>query len=230
MNTKLILASLILGSSSLAMAAPAAPGVTVTTESYGAADIRDHRGDTTPYFRGPAAEPLIQPVYYRDRDPGDPYIDQRDQRDQRDQHNHHIDQRDQRDQGGGWDQGGRWDQSGGWRGRWMPPQYRAVTLASGLPLAANSQTTVNVGAQLGRFGKLDIKPTSGRVMVRQVYVQFANDQVQILRNVDRMLTGHDCLTVDLDGDRRAIKRVIVYGAFGNQGWRRTSGTFSLTAS
>jgi hypothetical protein len=192
MNTKLILASLLLGSSSLAMAAPAAPGVTVTTESYGAADIRDHRGDTTPYYRAPiappAAAPLIQPISYQ-----------------------------------GWHPG--WD-----GGRPLPPQYRAVTLASGLRLAANSQTTVNVGAQLGRFDKLEIKPTSGRVMVRQVYVQFANDQVQILRNVDRTLAGNDCLTVDLDGDHRAIKRVIVYGAFGNQGWRRTSGTFSLTAS
>ena len=122
------------------------------------------------------------------------------------------------------------DPRGGWNGQWMPPQYRAVTLASNLRLAANSQTTVNVGAQLGRFGKLDIKPTSGRVMVRQVYVQFANDQVQILRNVDRMLAGNDCLTVDLDGDRRAIKRVIVYGAFGTPSWRQTGGTFSVTAS
>jgi hypothetical protein len=181
MNTKAILASLLLGSSSLAMAAPAAPGVTVATDRYGAADIRDHRGETTPYYRVPADRPVIQPATWIG-------------------------------------------------GHTLPPQYRAVTLASGLSLAANSQTTVNVGAQLGRFGKLEIKPTSGRVMVRQVYVQFANDQVQILRNVDRTLAGNDCLTVDLDGDRRAIKRVIVYGSFGNQGWRRTGGTFSLTAS
>ena len=193
MNTKAILASLILGSSSLAVAAPAAPGVSVSTESYGAADIRDHRADTTTYYGRPASPPIFQPVDYRDHRDGS-------------------------------------STGGGWNGRWMPPQYRAVTLASNLHLAANSQTTINVGAQLGRFAKLEIKPTSGRTLVRQVYVQFANDQVQILRNVDRMLTGNDCLTVDLDGDRRAIKRVIVYGAFGNRVWRRTGGTFSVTAS
>jgi hypothetical protein len=193
MNTKAILASLILGSSSLAIAAPAAPGVSVSTESYGAADIRDHRADTTTYYGRPAAPTVIQPIDYRDHRDG-------------------------------------WNQGGGWNGQWMPPQYRAVTLASNLRLAANSQTTISVGAQLGRFSKLEIKPTSGRTLVRQVYVQFADDQVQILRNVNRSLTGNDCLTVDLDGDRRAIKRVIVYGAFGTPSWRQTGGTFSLTAS
>jgi len=185
MNTKAILASLILGSSSLAVAAPAAPGVSVSTESYGAADIRDHRADATTYFRGPAAQPIAKPVIM----------------------------------------------PASWGGpHRLPPVYSSVTLASNLRLAANSQTTINVGAQLGRFGKLEIKPTSGRTLVRQVYVQFANDQVQILRNVNRSLTGNDCLTVDLDGDRRAIKRVIVYGAFGNQSWRQAGGTFSVTAS
>jgi hypothetical protein len=188
MNTKAILASLILGSSSIAMAAPAAPGVTVSTESYGAADIRDHRGDTSVYYRGPAASPAITPIRYE-----------------------------------GWHPG--WD-----GGRPLPAMYRSVTLATGLRLPANSQTTVNVGAQLGRFSKLEIKPTSGRTLVRQVYVQFANDEVQILRNVNRALDGNDCLTIDLDGNRRAIKRVIVYGAFGRPTWRQTSGTFSLTAS
>jgi hypothetical protein len=200
MNTKLILASLVLGSSSIALAAPAAPGITVSTESYGAADIRDHRGDATPYFRGDAAgydrAPIAQPV----AQPAPSGI-------------YRI----------SWHPGGD-------GGRPLPPVYAPVTLASGLHLAANSMTTINVGAQLGRFDKIEIKPTSGQTMVRQVYVQFADDQVQILRNVDRALAGGDCLTIDLDGNHRAIKRVIVYGAFGNPGGRRTSGTFALTAS
>ena len=191
MNIKLLLASLVLGSSSIAMAAPAAPGVTVTTESYGAVDIRDHRGDAGEYARAPIAQPVAQPA------PSGIY---------------RI----------GWHPG--WD-----GGQPLPPVYRPVTLASGLHLAANSQTTINVGAQLGRFGTLQITATGGRTLVRQVYVQFADNQVQIVRNLDRTLAGNDSLTVDLDGDRRAIKWVIVYGAFGNQG-RRTGGTFSVTAS
>jgi len=188
MNTKLLLASLVLGSSSIALAAPAAPGVTVTTESYGAADIRDHRGDTDDYHRVPVAQPAPSGIYRI-----------------------------------GWHPG--WE-----GGQPLPPVYRPVTPASGLQLAANSQTTINVGPQLGRFGTLQINATGGRILVRQVYVQFADHQVQIVRNLDRTLTGNESLTLDLDGGRRAIKRVIVYGPFGSQTWRRTGGTFSLTAS
>ena len=191
MNIKLILASLVLGSSSIALAAPAAPGVTVTTESYGSPIVRDHR-DATEYTRAPVAQPVAQPV------PSGIY---------------RI----------GWHPG--WE-----GGQPLPPVYRPVTLASGLHLAANSQTTINVGAQLGRFGTLQINATGGRTVVRKVYVQFANGQEQIVRNLDRTLTGNESLTLDLDGGRRAIKRVIVYGAFGSQGWRRTGGTFSVTAS
>lgn len=188
MNTKVLLASLVLGSSSIAMASPAAPGVTVTTESYGAADIRDHRGDADDYRRAPIAQPVAQPIYRI-----------------------------------GWHPG--WE-----GGQPLPPVYRPVTLASGLHLPANSQTTISVGAQLGRFGTLQINATGGRTVVRQVYVQFGDNRVQIVRNLDRTLTSNESLTLDLDGGRRAIKRVIVYGPFGNQGWRRTGGTFSLTAS
>ena len=198
MNLKLLLASLVLGSSSIALAAPAAPGVTVTTESYGAVDIRDHRTDANEYTRVPVAQPAPSGIY-RIPQPVPSGI-------------YRI----------GWHPG--WD-----GGQPLPPVYRPVTLASGLHLPASSQTTINVGAQLGRFSTLQINATGGRTQVRQIYVQFADNQVQIVRNLDRTLAGNDSLTVDLDGGRRAIKRVIVYGAFGNQG-RRTGGTFSLTAS
>jgi hypothetical protein len=189
MNIKLILASLVLGSSSIALAAP---GVTVTTESYGSPIVRDHRGDADEYTRAPVAQPVAQPV------PSGIY---------------RI----------GWHPG--WE-----GGQPLPPVYRPVTLASGLHLAANSQTQINVGAQLGRFGTLQINATGGRTVVRKVYVQFANGQEQIVRNLNRTLTGNESLTLDLDGGRRALQRVIVYGSLGSQGWRRTGGTFSVTAS
>ena len=164
MNIKAIVASLVLGSSSLAMAAP---GATVTQESYNTTNVvRDHRA--------PVAQPVIQPIYK------------------------------------------------GWNGGRMPPVYRPVLLASGLRLPANGKTAINVGAQLGRFGALQINATGGRTFIQQVYVQFANGQWQMVRNLDRMLNGNESLTVDLDGGRRAITRVIVFGSFGNQEIGRAS--------
>jgi hypothetical protein len=39
-------------------------------------------------------------------------------------------------------------------------------------------------------------------------VQFENGQEQVIRNLDRTLTGHETLSLDLDGDRRTIRRVV----------------------
>lgn len=189
MNTKAILASLLLGSSSIAMAAPAAPGVTLATEGrgdFGTTVVRDHRDADS--YTSSLAQPGIHPIYDRD--------------------------------------GQR-----GWNGRGpLPPVYRPVTLASELRLPGNGQTIINAGAQLGRFGTLQITATSGRVFVRQVYVQFADGERQIVRNLDRTLTGGERLTLDLDGGRRAIRRIVVSGSSSNRTWRRSAGTFSVTAS
>jgi len=185
MNLKAILASLILGSSSLAMASTAAPGVTVSSVSYGSPSVnivRDHRFDSAPIAQ-PVAQPVAQPIYWRT----------------------------------------------GWHGQPMPQVYRPVTLAAGLRLPANSQTEIKVGGQQGAFTTLKLEATGGRSFVRQVYVMFENGQEQILRNVNRTLTGNDCFTIDLDGGRRQINRVIVYGALGQPGWRRATGSFKLTA-
>ena len=84
--------------------------------------------------------------------------------------------------------------------------------------------------QAGRFQKLDIRSASGRTFIKQVYVQFDNGQEQVLRNLDRTLVGNDCLTLDLDGGRRSIRRIVVYGNELNNGFRYQRGTFNVTAS
>ena len=190
MNIKAILASLILGSSSIAMASPTAPGVTVTSVSYGDTTIRDHRTappvsyDDDGAYRAPIAQPVAQPIYYRT--------------------------------------------DNAFNGRWMPPVYRPVTLAADLRLAANGRKEIWVGPQAGAFTTLKLDATGGRSSIGQVMIQFANGQKQIL-GLNRTLTGNECVTIDLDGGRRQITRVIVYGALGQTGWRRAPGTFNVTA-
>ena len=182
MNIKAIIASLVLGSSSVAMASPS---VTLSANAqYGNTVVRDHRVLPAPapiYTAAPAQ------VYFRDT----------------------------------------------WHRQPMPPVYRPVTLASGMHFANDGRSFITVGAQLGRFGKLDISSAGGRTFVQQVYIEFANGQEQVIRNVNRTLVGNECLTLDLDGGRRAIKRIVVYGNplnSGWNGWRRAAGTFNLTAS
>jgi hypothetical protein len=117
-----------------------------------------------------------------------------------------------------------------WRGdHTLPPVYRPVVLASDMRFSGG-RSFITVGAQQGRFGTLQITGARGRAFIKQVYVQFANGQVQVIRNLDRTLTANQALTLDLDGNRRGIARIVVYGSPLFNGWRRTAGTFTVTAS
>ena len=51
------------------------------------------------------------------------------------------------------------------------------------------------------FGSLQISAAGGRTFVQQVYVQFDNGQEQIVRALNRTLTGNQSLTLDLDGNQ-----------------------------
>jgi hypothetical protein len=179
MNIKAIIASLVLGSSSAAIAAPsitisATARGSIGTPSYGTTIVRDRR---------PVAQP--SQIYYRDRPTS-------------------------------------------WRR--MPPVYRPVTLGSEMHFANDGRTFITVGSQAGQFQKLDISSATGRTFIKQVYVQFDNGQEQVLRNLDRTLVGSECLTLDLDGGRRSIRRIVVYGNELNNGFRYEPGTFNITAS
>jgi hypothetical protein len=181
MKTKAIivsLASLVLGSSSIALASPSVTLSTTASGSYSTTVVRDHRV---------AAPSVVQPASWRNNSS-----------------NH------------------------GWRDR----MYRPVTLASDLRFAQQGRTFITVGERMGRFQTLQISAGAGRTFIKQVYVQFENGQEQVIRNIDRTLARTQSLTVDLDGGRRAIRRIVVYGDDlnnGRNGWHRMGGTFHITA-
>ena len=70
----------------------------------------------------------------------------------------------------------------------------------------------SVGAQAGRFNTLMLQQLAGRSFIRQVAVQFANGETQVVRGLNSQL-GRDNrdIVINLDGTNREISRVIVYG-------------------
>jgi hypothetical protein len=185
MNIKAIIASLVLGSSSLAVAAPA---VTV---------VRDHRVEASvaikpvytpvaqPVYTRPVYAPSAQPVYAPPAQPA-----------------YHT----------------------GWR------RPQPVTLASGLRFGSFDRTAITVGSQAGQFGSLQITATGGSNAIKLINIVFADGTHQTVRNVNRTLTGNQSMTLDLDGDRRAIHDITVYGSDPNNGTRRrAAGSFTVTA-
>jgi hypothetical protein len=186
MNTKAIIASLLFGSSSVAMATPSVTVTAAVHDSYGTPVVRDHRLDCAcdDNYESP---PFVAP--------------------------------------GGWSGGGAWD-----GGRPLPPVYRPVTLASGLTFANDGRKFITVGSQAGRFATLQINAVGGRTFIKQIYVQFENGQEQVVRNLDRTLVGNQSLTLELDGNRRAIRRIVVYGNEAATGRRWHQGAFTVTAA
>jgi hypothetical protein len=114
-----------------------------------------------------------------------------------------------------------------WRGEPKPPVYRSVTLASGLRLATG-RTAVAVAGQ-GRFDTLQLTASAGKTFVKQVVVQFGNGQNQVV-GLGRTLDGNDSLTIDLAGNHREIRKIVVTGNELSTGRRRPYGAFSITAS
>jgi len=209
MNIKAIIASLVLGSSSVALAAPSVAFKPTATDRLGATTQRDHRTDGTrervyrPIYRPAPAPIVIKPApvaVYRPIARPAPR---------------------------GWF-------TAGWGGSWHRPSYQPVyqpvTLASDLSFYGEDRKFITVGAQAGLFSKLELNGAEGRTFIKQVYVQFADGQEQVIRDLDRTLSNGECLTLDLDGNRRAIRRIVVYGSAINNGWHRQQGAFSVTAA
>jgi len=210
MNTKTLIVSLILGSSSVAMADPgtsfsasAHGGLAPGAYGDGGVTVRDHRDDD-------------DRQYGRDDDRG--YSRDDDRRYGRDD-----------DRRYGRDDDRRYGRDDDDRRFARRPFRGPVMLASGLAFGNQGRAFITVGSQAGRFGTLQLNAAGGRTFIKQVYVQFANGQEQVLRDLDRTLVGREGLTLDL-GCREAISRIVVYGGAVPSGWRRPQGAFTVTAS
>jgi hypothetical protein len=179
MNLKTILVSLVLGSSSIALAAPAAPTPAPTATVV----VRDHAAGTE-YTVADAQAARPNAIDYKD------------------------------------------GQS--WRGMPKPPVYRPVTLASGMRLTSG-RASIAVGSQAGKFDTLQLTASAGKTFIKQVTVQFNNGQNQVV-GLGKTLDGNDSLTIDLAGNHRKIRKIVVTGNELSTGRRRPFGAFNIIAS
>jgi hypothetical protein len=177
MNLKTILVSLVLGSSSIALAAPAPAPTSATVV------VRDHAAGTE-YTVADAQAARPNAIDYKD------------------------------------------GQS--WRGMPKPPVYRPVTLASGMRLTSG-RASIAVGSQAGKFDTLQLTASAGKTFIKQVVVQFNNGQNQVV-GLGKTIDGNDALTIDLTGNHREIRKIVVTGNELSTGRRRPYGAFNITAS
>jgi hypothetical protein len=76
----------------------------------------------------------------------------------------------------------------------------------------NDRQFINLGADAGRFSALRMDVLSGRVFVKQIGVELMNGQTTGIQ-VNRWMSARDDSSRVIDlGDRRAVRRVVVYTA------------------
>jgi hypothetical protein len=116
-----------------------------------------------------------------------------------------------------------------WRGIPKPPVFRPpVTLANSMRLTSG-RASIAVGSQAGKFDTLQLTASAGKTFIKQVTVQFNNGQSQVV-GLNRTLDGNDSLTVDLAGNHREIRKIVVTGNELPTGRRRPYGAFNIIAS
>jgi hypothetical protein len=88
------------------------------------------------------------------------------------------------------------------RGRWMP-----LTQLGGIRGERQFGPSINNN----HFRKIRVEAVRGEPLITQVKIQFANDAVQVV-DMNATLPSGSGEVIDLSGDIRQIRRVIVYTA------------------
>ena len=112
-----------------------------------------------------------------------------------------------------------------------PQDSCGTLLADGLTYNAGEFRKDIVLQGRGRFNTLTLNEQGGRNFIKEVRIEFMGGAVQSIP-VNQTLTGDQSMTFDLDGNNRAINRIFVYRADGNNmniGFR-SPGEFSVTGA
>ena len=117
-----------------------------------------------------------------------------------------------------------------WDGRGYGRQPRATILADGLTYNTGEYRKDIVLEGRGRFNEVTLQEDAGRNFIKEVRIEFIGGAVQSIP-VNQTLRSGQTMSFDLDGTNRAINRIFVYRADGNNmniGFP-SGGDFTVTA-
>ncbi|MGE0868808.1 MAG: hypothetical protein AB7P03_09605 [Kofleriaceae bacterium] len=72
---------------------------------------------------------------------------------------------------------------------------------------------ITIGASAGRFDQLMLQQVAGSSYIKQVVVRFANGEEMVVRGIDQQLNRNNRnVVIDLKGQNRQIGGIVVYGS------------------
>ena len=100
----------------------------------------------------------------------------------------------------------------GWNRPAPRPMY-PVTLASAQKLSGRE--VIRVAPSQRAFTKLELRANAGRTKLDKVMITFANGRTQLV-DCNKLLTGGERFSIDLKGNARNIKSIVLVGSSGRR--------------
>lgn len=191
MNLKALITSLVLGSSSVALASPVSFGASAqVTASVGFGQagpvVRDHRPAPIPPPVRPIYQPIVQPAPMPVRPVFQPPAND-------DCTNVRVGTTASEYIG---PVAGRF---GGWLNLTQPTRIEM------------GRELINLPANAGRFNTIQLRGAGGDTKIDSVLVQFKGGSYQFV-HVNQTLCGNQTLNLDIPGRNQAVTRLVVYGS------------------
>ena len=79
----------------------------------------------------------------------------------------------------------------------------------------NGRDTIKVNDYLRAFNKLELRAKSGRTDLDKVVITYGNGKTQTI-NCNRVLQNNQSFTIDLRGDQRNLKKIVLVGKSGRR--------------
>jgi hypothetical protein len=103
-------------------------------------------------------------------------------------------------------------QNAAWHRPAPRPMY-PVTLASSQKI--DGRELIRVAASQRAFTKLELRSKAGRTKLDKVMITFANGGTQLI-DCNTLLTGNQTFSIDLKGNNRNIKSIVLVGSSGRR--------------
>jgi hypothetical protein len=73
----------------------------------------------------------------------------------------------------------------------------------------DDEVSFDVGRREGRFGRIRLALSGNPIQIRDVRIRFGNGETQVIRVNEDLEDGQQTRSLDLEGDRRFIERVVI---------------------
>lgn len=105
-----------------------------------------------------------------------------------------------------------------------PSAGRGKVLDTQVVRTESDRIEFDVGREQGMITQIRLRSVDGPLLYRAIEITFGNGEVQTIEGIERLEPGEQGKAIDLSGDRRFIKKVVVYK---RPSWRPGQSTVEL---